>query len=158
MDFKRIIFTAFLFIIIQFGFAQDSLKVKSELDQVWDNYDLFHESTIQNRFIKHADVVQLIQKHVNSGLFINEEIGKSVRGRSINHLTFGRGKTKVLLWSQMHGDESTATMALFDLFNFLSGNDEFDPLAHVLISSTLNVFIVVGWLLDTSHMSVDLKR
>ncbi len=65
MDFKRIIFTAFLFIIVQFGFAQDSLKAKTELDQIWDNYDLFHEATIQNRFIKHADVVQLIQKHVN---------------------------------------------------------------------------------------------
>lgn len=141
MDFKRIIFTAFLFIIVQFGFAQDSLKVKTELDQIWDNYDLFHEATIQNRFIKHADVVQLIQKHVNSGLFINEEIGKSVRGRSINHLSYGRGKTKVLLWSQMHGDESTATMALFDLFNFLSGNDEFDPLRR-LIKNNLELHFV----------------
>lgn len=141
MNVKNIIFSCLLFFIVQFVNAQDSPQVKSELDRVWDNYELFQESTIQNRFIKHADVVQLIQKHVNSGLFINEEIGKSVRGRSINHLTFGRGKTKVLLWSQMHGDESTATMALFDLFNFLSGNDEFDPLRR-LIRNNLELHFV----------------
>jgi len=37
-------------------------------------------------------------------------------------------------------------------------NDEFDPLAHVLISSALNVSIVVGWLLDPSQMTVDLLK
>lgn len=141
MAIKSIIFTGLLFIIVQLGYAQDSVYVRNEPDRVWDNYELFHESTIKNRFIKHADVVQLIQKHVNSGLFTNEEIGKSVRGRSINHLTYGRGKTKVLLWSQMHGDESTATMALFDLFNFLSGNDEFDPLRR-LIRNNLELHFV----------------
>jgi hypothetical protein len=39
----------------------------------------------------------------------------------------GNGKKKVLLWTQMHGDEPTATMASFDMFNFLEGkNDGFD--------------------------------
>ena len=141
MGFKRIFSTFLFFIIVQIGFSQDSLRVKKEVDQVWDNYQFFHEETIKNRFIKHADVVQLIQKHINSGLFFNEEIGKSVRGRSINHISFGRGTTKVLLWSQMHGDESTATMALFDLFNFLSGNDEFDPLRR-LIRNNLELHFV----------------
>jgi len=132
MAFKKLFFSCLLFISSQFGFAQNATLEIKDIDRVWDNYELYREATILNRFIKHADVVQLIQKHVNSGLFINEEIGKSVRGRSINHLAFGRGKTKVLLWSQMHGDESTATMALFDLFNFLSGNDEFDPLRRMI--------------------------
>ncbi|MEX2568344.1 MAG: M14 metallopeptidase family protein [Cyclobacteriaceae bacterium] len=48
-------------------------------------------------------------------------LGISVEGRPIHSLTYGRGALKVLLWSQMHGDESTATMALFDLFNFFEG-------------------------------------
>ena len=33
----------------------------------------------------------------------------------------------MFLWSQMHGDESTATMALFDIINFLSADDDFNP-------------------------------
>ena len=34
-------------------------------------------------------------------------------------LSLESGEVHVLLWSQMHGDESTATMALFDIFNFI---------------------------------------
>lgn len=38
-----------------------------------------------------------------------------------------------MLWSQMHGNESTATMALFDLFNFLEGEgDPYDTIRNVL--------------------------
>ena len=132
MNSKHILFTGLLFIIVQIAVAQDSVQVKKEVDKVWDNYELYHEASIKNRFIKHNDVLQLIQKNISSGLFSTEEIGRSIKGRSINHLTYGRGKTKVLLWSQMHGDESTATMALFDLFNFMSGNDEFDPLRRMI--------------------------
>jgi hypothetical protein len=48
-------------------------------------------------------------------LFTAEEIGRSVEGRSINLISFGRGPFHVLLWSQMHGDEPTATAALLDI-------------------------------------------
>jgi hypothetical protein len=48
-------------------------------------------------------------------LFSTEEIGRSVEGRSINLISFGRGPVHVLLWSQMHGDEPTATAALLDI-------------------------------------------
>jgi len=39
----------------------------------------------------------------------------------------------VLLWSQMHGDESTATAALFDVFEYLQRHRE-DPLARRVLS------------------------
>ena len=44
---------------------------------------------------------------------------KSTEGRDIYLIKCGTGKTKVMLWSQMHGDEPTATMAIVDIFNFL---------------------------------------
>jgi hypothetical protein len=47
-----------------------------------------------------------------------EELGSSIEGRSINMVIVGRGPKRILLWSQMHGDESTATLALIDIFNF----------------------------------------
>ena len=49
-----------------------------------------------------------------------EEIGRSARGRPLRLITYGEGPVEVLLWSQMHGDESTATMALVDIFHFLA--------------------------------------
>src|SRR5690606_13700618 len=62
-----------------------------------------------------------------------QEIGKSVESRSIYKLQFGTGEKKVMLWSQMHGDEPTATMALFDLFNFIEGRDDgYDSVRHLL--------------------------
>jgi len=48
-----------------------------------------------------------------------EDVGRSAEGRPLRHVAWGEGDTRVLLWSQMHGDESTASMALADLFRFL---------------------------------------
>jgi len=41
-------------------------------------------------------------------------VGYSVEGRPIHMLQMGSGDFKVLLWSQMHGNESTTTKALLD--------------------------------------------
>ncbi len=49
-----------------------------------------------------------------------EEVGRSAEGRPLFLLRFGSGPRTVLLWSQMHGDESTATMALADLVRYLA--------------------------------------
>jgi hypothetical protein len=106
----------------------------SEIDQVWEKYAQYQEAEIKTRLFKHNDILPLIHKHVKSNLLAGEIIGESVNKRSIHHLTAGKGKIKVLLWSQMHGDEATATMALFDLFNFLSANDQFNPLRNKLLS------------------------
>jgi hypothetical protein len=54
--------------------------------------------------------------------FSVEQIGSSAEGRPLRHVQWGDGPVQVLLWSQMHGDESTATMALADLFAWL-GHD-----------------------------------
>lgn len=66
-----------------------------------------------------------------SGSFQRDEIGRSAEGRPIYALRFGDGRTRVLLWSQMHGDESTATMSLADLVQFLSRSPD-HPLAQRL--------------------------
>ena len=51
-------------------------------------------------------------------------IGKSVLNKPIYKCKIGNGPIKILMWSQMHGDESTTTKALFDFFNFLNSNEE----------------------------------
>ncbi len=49
--------------------------------------------------------------------------GTSVQQRPIYCLTVGKGKTTILIWSQMHGNESTCTKSLLDLVNYLLGSD-----------------------------------
>lgn len=51
-------------------------------------------------------------------------VGRSVLGKPIHQLTLGSGKTKIFMWSQMHGNESTTTKALFDFINFLHSDTE----------------------------------
>jgi hypothetical protein len=59
-----------------------------------------------------------------TGAVRKEEAGRSAEGRPIHLLTFGQGPTRILLWSQMHGDESTASMALADLLQYLHRGDQ----------------------------------
>ena len=42
--------------------------------------------------------------------------------REIYQIEWGKGKTKVFMWSQMHGDEPTATPAVLDLLVYLQSN------------------------------------
>ena len=67
-----------------------------------------------------ADVEREVQRVVREmASFVQvESIGASIEGRAIYHLQLGRGAFPVLLWSQMHGDESSATPALFDLIEY----------------------------------------
>ncbi len=73
-------------------------------------------------------VLELAQKYP---LLKLNEAGKSVEGRPLYHLAFGAGATKLLLWSQMHGDEPTATAALLALFYFF-GKQPHDPVVSIL--------------------------
>lgn len=50
-------------------------------------------------------------------------IGYSEENRPIYRLAIGRGKKNILAWSQMHGNETTNTRAVLDLFNFLINYD-----------------------------------
>ena len=59
-------------------------------------------------------------------------IGQSVLQKEIYQVKIGSGKTKILIWSQMHGNEPTTTKGLFDFFNFLASDTE---LAHQIKSN-----------------------
>jgi hypothetical protein len=54
------------------------------------------------------------------------EVGRSRQDRPLRTITFGEGTTDLLLWSQMHGDEATATRALADLVAFFATRDDLD--------------------------------
>ena len=75
------------------------------------------EQSLFGRYITNNHIEPLLK---NLTLDFNaSEIGKSVNNNSIYSVEVGTGPKKILMWSQMHGNESTTTKALFDLFNFL---------------------------------------
>jgi hypothetical protein len=66
-----------------------------------------------------------------------EEAGRSALGRPIHLVTVGQGPRRVLLWSQMHGDEPSATPALLDLADRLLAEQGTGRDGHVLDRLTL---------------------
>ncbi|MFV8378779.1 M14 metallopeptidase family protein [Flavobacterium sp. LB3R33] len=90
-----------------------------DLEQLFSQYK---EETIHGRYITLDSIEPLLQKlNTNNQLQI---IGKSVLGKSIYSYKIGEGKTRIFLWSQMHGNESTTTKALFDFLNLLHSGSE----------------------------------
>jgi hypothetical protein len=82
--------------------------------------DRFEVDAIRTRRFTHEEYWAAIAPSLASDVFRTEVIGRSILGREIRAITYGAGPTRVLLWSQMHGDESTASMALADIFRFLT--------------------------------------
>lgn len=85
-------------------------------------YLQYKEQTISGRYLTLKSVEQVIEK-LNSSFKIVVE-GYSEEKRPIYSITFGSGKFNILMWSQMHGNESTTTKAIFDFLNFLSSNEK----------------------------------
>lgn len=84
-----------------------------------------------------ATLACLAERH--PGLFRVAEEGVSSEGRPIPLLLLGEGPTTVLLWSQMHGDEPTATVALLDVLNYLGTTREAPATRTLLSKLTLAV-------------------
>jgi Zinc carboxypeptidase len=76
---------------------------------------------------------------VDANRYIFERVGESVEHRSINMVSTGTGPFRVMLWSQMHGDEPTATAALFDVFAYLQRHKTDPVVQRILTSLTLYV-------------------
>jgi len=86
------------------------------------NYNSFKEQTLEGRYVKNSHIIPLFEQHKTIAEIT--KIGSSVEKKPIYSYEFGTGKKKILVWSQMHGNESTTTKALFDFFNRMHYGDE----------------------------------
>jgi len=111
------------------------------INQLYHRYEIYSETKFSNKFIKHSQIKELLINLQSTGIFEVSEIGKSIQEREIYCIKIGKGETKVLLWSQMHGDEPTATMSLFDLLNFFIAKDNYDLFRKELFDN-LTLYIV----------------
>ena len=109
-----------------------------------DWYQLNYESNLKGRRILFDDIQPLITNLPS--IFKKEVIGYSENKIPIYKITIGTGKTKVLTWSQMHGNESTGTKALFDLFKFFeSTTSEVKKVTDkILLNCTLEFIVLLN--------------
>ena len=109
-----------------------------ELGRIWDAE---HVSPPLPPLIDHDEVERRLQAvaAADPGRFTLERVGSSLENRSIDMITAGTGPVRVLLWSQMHGDEPTATAALFDVFDYLERHRDDAAVRRILSSLTLYV-------------------
>lgn len=77
------------------------------------------------------------------GPFKVVHLGYSHLGKPIDKIVFGYGNNKVLIWSQMHGNESTGTKAMFDLLNFIKKPDELEELRDSILENCQINFIPI---------------
>ena len=75
-------------------------------------------NSLFGRYITLKDIEPLLEK------LSTDIIGTSVQGKPIYKYTIGSGKIRIFMWSQMHGNESTTTKALFDFLNVLNSDNE----------------------------------
>ncbi len=116
------------------GFSQNS-DITTNLYETYENYK---ESSLDKRRIKHHELQPLLIKHGANNAFTVKKVGESIEGRALNLISVGSGETNVLLWSQMHGNEPTATQAIFDILNFLASDDFQEEKKEILENLTIH--------------------
>ena len=104
------------------------------------NYFAHKNSLLYNRYLN-LDMIENALKPSLNGVK-REVIGYSEANRPIYSLEWGEGPIKILMWSQMHGNESTTTKAVFDLLNYLNSikNDDTNVIykCNIVIIPLLN--------------------
>jgi hypothetical protein len=121
-------------LVLAFTASAPAQQSSQDLARLWD---ADHVSSPVSPLVDHAEVKRRIGA-LSSDLLRIKEVGKSLEGREIWDVTFGTGPFVVLMWSQMHGDEPTATSALFDLYEYLQKHRSEPAVQRVLASLTVH--------------------
>ena len=117
-----------LAITVSSTYAQEQAKIAREL---FESYPTYRILEIASRRFTQDQMLEWLRPLQRQGVFEMTPVGQSSEGRTIWLLKSGQGKTKVMMWSQMHGDEATATMAIIDMLNFLGARPD-HPVAKTI--------------------------
>ncbi|AUP77236.1 M14 family metallopeptidase [Flavivirga eckloniae] len=110
-----------------------------QLEEIKSLFLKHKETNLYHRYITNKHIEPLLN---NLGDSVEvKTVGESVLNNPIYALKIGEGHKRVLMWSQMHGNESTTTKALFDLLNTFLGSSD---LEHVLKACTLYIMPILN--------------
>ncbi|MBQ0733171.1 M14 family zinc carboxypeptidase [Aquimarina celericrescens] len=120
----------------------------------------YKESSLSGRYI-HGDHIAPLLDLLSAKIEI-DQIGVSENNASIHLIKIGTGPKKLLFWSQMHGNESTSTKAIFDLLNLLTDSKNYIT-NEILKECTLFIIPILSpdgakAYTRLNHNKVDLNR
>ena len=105
-----------------------------DIHQLNKDYTTFRQEGFDSKWLNFSE----LNRYFNLKSTQKEQIGTSFLGNEIYKLSFGTGEKRLLIWSQMHGNESSGTRAMFDVINFFEQNSE---LAQTILSNLTIDFI-----------------
>jgi len=114
-----------LFLIVLVVFVSLMNTYSQTAEKFASAWDKEHISTIFPSDVRHADIKKYLDSLRKLGIKV-DQVGISNAVREIYQVEWGKGPLKVFMWSQMHGDEPTATSSLIDMFAFLQKNRDKD--------------------------------
>ncbi len=100
-------------------------------------YTDIKENSLEGKWIRFQDIKPLFK--TLSSKISSELLGTSEQGRPIYKLRLGNGPKKILIWSQMHGNESTGTRAIFDFLNFIKKFENHEVVHTIFSQATLEI-------------------
>lgn len=108
-----------------------------DIEKIQNWYNDHFENRLLGRRILIEDIDPIIKQLKD--VFEVGVIGTSEQDKDIYQVKIGNGPKRILLWTQMHGNESTGTKALFDLFKYLNDflNASEDFIVDLLKNCTL---------------------
>ncbi|WP_203258666.1 M14 family zinc carboxypeptidase [Hyunsoonleella ulvae] len=109
----------------------------SDLQLLFKNHK---ELSLFHRYITNEKIVPLLSRFKTKAKV--EIVGKSVLENDIYSIKIGNGNKRILMWSQMHGNESTTTKAIFDFLNLCIS--ESDIANKILDSCTLCIIPILN--------------
>lgn len=121
-----------LLLLSQFALAQLNTNLNRD-------YSIYHDNSINTRRFKHDDIMAIVEKLGSD--FKVKQVCTSVEGRAIKLISYGNGPINLLMWSQMHGDETTATRSIMDVFRWLAADDQYNPVRAKIKSAITWHFI-----------------
>jgi hypothetical protein len=129
MDFIKSVTLSLVF--TAFSFGQQLSSFTEELFNEYSKYEVegFSNMKVEPDFLQKQ--IDLITDKA-PGLFEIQLLGHSVEDRPIRMVSIGSGDIDVLMWSQMHGNESTATRSIVDLLSFIAENSKQKSVSSLL--------------------------
>jgi hypothetical protein len=121
-----------------------SAQKKPLYAKLYSSYENFKEESIEKRRFTRAKIQPLIEEFKKKQDFKVTKVGESIQGRPLELISVGQGELDIFLWSQMHGDESTATMAIFDILNFLDSREFSEVKTELLAKVKLHFLPMVN--------------
>ncbi len=129
MDFIRSVALSLVFTAFSFG-----QQLSSFTEELFNEYSKYQAEGFSSMKV----APDFLQKQIDlitdktPGIFEIQLLGLSVEDRPIRMVSVGSGDIDVLMWSQMHGNESTATRSIVDLLSYIAENSKQKSVSSLL--------------------------